>query len=678
MAECARIFISRAGADAEFASKVAVALRAVGVETVLQDENFGHQNFMDAMDEALRDSATRVLALISKEYLASDYCRIEAKAALAGDPTNRAERLIAILVSPTAPDGVLTDIAYISVVRDRHLGEIDAAIKKILGACGFGEGPKPEEKKRKQTLHPQIRMQPRFAGRDAELATIAKALFGDGEAERTAAISALRGVGGVGKTTLAKEYAWRNRERYHGVWWIAAASRDGLINGLISLGDQLLMTGLVEEEDREAAAHRVLRAIESDGAAQPWLLVYDNVEDPAHLEDLTPRENAHLLMTSRRADWRDASEVLALDPLPADIAVDYLCAQAGREDRVGATALAEALGRLPLALEQAALYCREVRTVDFRQYHAKVEAYLAKPHRDDEQAGVIATFSLAIEELAKKRPEAARLLEMMSFCAPNAIPLDLFVTNEQDLEAVGEQAAELARYCLIAQRDLPDGGAGADMHRLVQAAGRARAPKGRLDAVLNALKGRQSGKTDMEIFATFATGHAHLLAAMDYAAAQAQPTAVDPYDVFEAAMTDLGQAVAKEMAAATREPSPGGAAADPTATPVVEASAPPIPEREVGAPTEAAAEPAPPAEKTETLRPTPPTTEAPIQPAPPQPAVKRAPEPAVPDADLGPGAPKIESEAPAPEIRAEAAQKRPAPNPRRSFWDRLLGRNRAS
>ncbi len=480
----AKFFISRAGAEAAFAVEVAEALRKAGVETVLQDDDFGHQNFVAAMDEALREPATRVLALISPEYVASDACRAEGLAALGNDTLNRKERLIPVLVAPTAPDGLFTAIAYTSVVRERQLGETAAAVRKTLGACGFGEKPAPEPRERTQILHYQIKKQPGFTGREGELASMRRQLL---EGSGAVAITALAGMGGVGKTTLAKEYAWRNRARYHGVWWIAAVSRDALTEGLIELGAKE-MTGLETSNDREAAAHRCLRWIEASGAAAPWLLILDNVNDPRDLDGLTPRENAHVILTSRRGDLDRLAEPLSLEVLPEAEAVAYLCTEAGREDRAGAASLAEALGWLPLALEQAASYLRHVRTVSFADYRAKASEYLSKPHREDEQAGVAATFSLAIEQVAAKNPDAVHLLELMSFCAPNAVPLDLFVTEERDLAAVGEQAAELARWSLIRQTALTDGTPGADAHRLVQASGRARGGEERLGEALALLR----------------------------------------------------------------------------------------------------------------------------------------------------------------------------------------------
>src|SRR5262245_59370161 len=97
-------FISRAGRDADLAVLPGRLIAAQGKTYVLQDEHFGHQNFMGAMDAALRSGA-RVVALLSQAYVESDYCFAEATAALAGDPLNRRQRLVPLRLEPCAPGG---------------------------------------------------------------------------------------------------------------------------------------------------------------------------------------------------------------------------------------------------------------------------------------------------------------------------------------------------------------------------------------------------------------------------------------------------------------------------------------------------------------------------------------------------------------------------------------------
>ena len=137
-----------------------------------------------------------------------------------------------------------------------------------------------------QVLHPEIRQVPGFAGREAELEAVEAALWRKGGTAALTHIAAVKGLGGVGKSVLAQEYAWRNRARYHGVWWIRAEKSETLLDDLIELGARFI-PGIKEVKDRAQAAHAALDHIAQMKAEKPWLLVYDNVEQPGDIAKLT-------------------------------------------------------------------------------------------------------------------------------------------------------------------------------------------------------------------------------------------------------------------------------------------------------------------------------------------------------------------------------------------------------
>ena len=92
--------------------------------------------------------------------------------------------------------------------------------------------------------------------------------------------AAVQGMGGVGKTALAVEYANRFRDLYDGVWWCPAETRAGLMTSLAALGMELEATSLAEA-DIEKAARAALSRLAEQGDI--WLLVYDNVTSPKRL-----------------------------------------------------------------------------------------------------------------------------------------------------------------------------------------------------------------------------------------------------------------------------------------------------------------------------------------------------------------------------------------------------------
>ena len=172
-------------------------------------------------------------------------------------------------------------------------------------------------------VHPRIRANPLFTGREDLLAKL-NVLLLDGPAKPAAllnvggpslgsnsmaAAKALGGLGGVGKTELAREFGWRNQSAYAGVWWIEAETRDGLLNGLIELGARF-NPRIGEEKNREKAARASVEELENRGLEKPWLLIYDNAENPAAIDGWMPRAGAHCLITSRWRDWTGEADAL--------------------------------------------------------------------------------------------------------------------------------------------------------------------------------------------------------------------------------------------------------------------------------------------------------------------------------------------------------------------------------
>jgi hypothetical protein len=239
------VFISRTGADKDIA--VAQILREAGYATFLQDEDFGHTSFMARMTEGFDkvENGGRIVAILSKQYVKSDYCLKEAQYPLIGDSFNRRQRLIVLRIDDCQPTGHLKDIPYIDlsgVLSDPvRLGEVvrgairpDASDANV--AANYLRGPK-------QIIHRDIEAVPNFTGRLELLGDLDLALGLKGGA--TALIdsrrvsASLHGLGGVGKSVLAREYAWRVRGRYTGVWWIRAETRQTIGDNLIALGSKL-------------------------------------------------------------------------------------------------------------------------------------------------------------------------------------------------------------------------------------------------------------------------------------------------------------------------------------------------------------------------------------------------------------------------------------------------------
>jgi len=138
------------------------------------------------------------------------------------------------------------------------------------------------------------------------------------------------------------------------VWWVTAESPLLAAAGLAALGSRLGLPPTVEQ------AEQVAEVLAELGRREGWLLVFDNAEQPGDLEGLLPTGGrGQVLVTSRNPVWGRLATPLRVDVLAAEEAERFLLRRSRDTDQAAAAALAEELGGLPLALEQAAAYCEQ-------------------------------------------------------------------------------------------------------------------------------------------------------------------------------------------------------------------------------------------------------------------------------------------------------------------------------
>jgi tetratricopeptide (TPR) repeat protein len=336
-------------------------------------------------------------------------------------------------------------------------------------------------------LHAEIKETPSFTGRANELSNIGDALrLGD-----TATITqpaAVHGLGGVGKSTLARQYAYQERDRYAGVWWLNAArakdskSWEGIEKGLVDLGS-IFIRGLDQAADRVKAARQTLEFIAGGGFAKPWLLVYDNVDDAAVLRQWAPVGNARLLVTTRLRAWGAGIAKVEVEEWPMAEAVSYLLKESGRGDLTAANveAIATALGGLPLALSHAAAYLRENENATAEAYLAAITRHLREaPESADYHRAVFATFQEQVEQAEARTPGARGVISLAAFYAPDDIAEELFTQAAEyypaplarvvaDPVKLEKAIGALIRFSLI---DFVAETRTFSIHRLVQSAAR--------------------------------------------------------------------------------------------------------------------------------------------------------------------------------------------------------------
>ncbi|RKN40938.1 tetratricopeptide repeat protein [Streptomyces hoynatensis] len=262
----------------------------------------------------------------------------------------------------------------------------------------------------------------------------------------------LSGMGGVGKTQLAAEYArmaWERGRESGGVdvlVWISAGSREAIVAAYAQAGADLCGA---DSGDADQAARAFLAWLQPKPGARPcrWLVVLDDVTDPAHLRGLWPPASplGRVLVTTRRRDaaLTGRGRVVSVGVFTEAEAVAYLTqalSAFGRSEPDGQlAALARDLGFLPLALAQAAAYLSDtlLSCAGYRALLAGRKGRLADlvPEDgalpDDQRATVAATWALSIEHADTLRPAglARPMLHLTALLDPNGIPATVLTSQ---------------------------------------------------------------------------------------------------------------------------------------------------------------------------------------------------------------------------------------------------------
>ncbi|MGH3942071.1 MAG: FxSxx-COOH system tetratricopeptide repeat protein, partial [Pseudonocardiaceae bacterium] len=282
------------------------------------------------------------------------------------------------------------------------------------------------------------------------------------------------------KTQLVIEYAHRHATDYDLVWWVNAEQPSLILSQLATLAEPL---GLPPNPDPDVAVRAVCAELR---CRSRWLLIFDNAEDLAHLGPVLPGGAGHVLITTRRSGFRYLGPVLDLDVLPRPEAITLLRRRAPVLTDAQADVLAELLGDLPLALEQAAAYLEQTQLpppeyLDLLTTHA-AEMY-GRGRVAEHQHTIATLWSLSLDRLRNTCPAAVQLLTLCAYLAPEPIPLNLFTTHPDQLpaplsEIATDQLAFVDTVGALADYSLArrTGTSLLLLHRLVQAVLRHPAP----------------------------------------------------------------------------------------------------------------------------------------------------------------------------------------------------------
>jgi tetratricopeptide (TPR) repeat protein len=321
-----------------------------------------------------------------------------------------------------------------------------------------------------------------FTGREAILSQLRRSA-----AHRTTALVpeeddplpyALQGLGGVGKTAVAIEYAHRFRSDYDVVWWIPADQlplvRASLAQLALRLGLESAAVGGIE-----GAANAALDALRRGQPYTRWLLIFDNADQPEDFPELIPQGPGDVLITSRNPRWGVRAETVRMNVFQRGESMAFLRKRAPVDITDGeATSVAERLGDLPLALDQAGAMLAETgMPVD--EYLGLIDEQIVKIMAEGKsaeyQTSVTAAWSVSVAKVRQQLPPAEELLRVCAFFGPEPIPRDVFRRGTQ---ATGTRVSDLMQDSILFARAIRElgrfalisiGGRSISVHRLVQA-----------------------------------------------------------------------------------------------------------------------------------------------------------------------------------------------------------------
>ena len=265
-----------------------------------------------------------------------------------------------------------------------------------------------------------------FTGREQLLTQLREALT----AGQTVVLPhALRGMAGVGKTQLATEYAYRNRDAYDVIWWIPADQPNLVQSSIAALAPHLKLPTATASGVQEAAG-AVIDALRRGEPYRRWLLIFDNAGEPEELTSLLPHGSGHVLITSRNHRWQGVADSIEVEVFTRPESVEFLSKRIPKVIASDAAdELANQLGDLPLALEQAGALQREtgMPTDEYLELLSRQTRELLEESKPSEYpVSMTAAWRISVAQLSEMRSGALELLRCCAFFGPDPIPRDVF------------------------------------------------------------------------------------------------------------------------------------------------------------------------------------------------------------------------------------------------------------
>jgi tetratricopeptide (TPR) repeat protein len=447
-------FVSYTAADRGWAEWIAWQLEEAGYRALIQAwDMVPGANWPYLVQEGTRNAA-RTVAVLSGAYLESVVGTAEWEAAWQGDPLGKNRKLLVFRIADCERPGLLGGVVSVDLFNTDPTAARARVRAAVRGAVAGRAKPESEpdfplarparEAARAEPRFPGTLPEiwnvpprnPNFTGRTAQLERI-RSLVGGHPA---VTVHALHGMGGIGKTQTAIEYAYRYVSDYDLVWWINAEQTALIGDQFAALAGELGLPPLADPEATAVAVRRALRRRDR------WLLIFDNAEDADQIGPLLPGGAGHVLITTRRGGFRSLGGILDLETLDRPDAIALLRRQAPALTDEQAQHLAARLGDLPLALAQAAAYLDQTGMPPgdyLRLLETRGDELRGRGHAPGHPGTIATVWLVSLDRLRTISPAAVQLLELCAWLAPEPIPLDLFTGHCDQLpEPLAATAAD--------------------------------------------------------------------------------------------------------------------------------------------------------------------------------------------------------------------------------------------
>ena len=482
-AQLLSVFISYSHEDEDLKEKLEVHLASLdrdGVIKLWQDRKIEAGKDWDYEIREALETAQIIMLLITPDFLASHYCfDKETKRAMERHEEGTA-RVIPVIMKPS--NWQYSPFSKLQVLPkdgepciswdnlDEAMLDVVNGLRRVVKSLGTTFQSQISQNTAKTEAYGLPPRNSLFTGREDILGELHRKLISEG-------IAVLNGLGGIGKTQIAIEYSHRvqNAESpckenpYEWILWVKSDTDLALSRTLSAIAQHLNLTWKSEEE-QIASVEEWLETHEN------WLLVFDNADDLQVIENfMSLALQGKVLITSRTANFEDffgnfsfkVIDTIHLNSFTQEEAISFLIKRVKKllrptdeKGKVNAGKIAEQLGCLPLALEQAGAYVNKLE-ISFEAYLNKynnlhLDLFQSKhsaPKSKGYQKTVLTAWTLNFNEIDKKEPVSIQLLQTCAFLAPDNIPFEFFEKASEYLEISLSSKPEDPHELLIPLRD---------------------------------------------------------------------------------------------------------------------------------------------------------------------------------------------------------------------------------